>query len=94
MGMIHAARLSEDLGFAPSGTAQRLAALCAAMRLPTEAPVFPRKAYLEALRVDKKKRDSRIRYIVLKGIGEADSVPLTPAEIMTVRRRREPLVAL
>lgn len=88
MGMVYAARRSEELGFSPDSTADRIEALCARMGLPTRTPTFPRRAYLDALRVDKKKRDSRIRYIVLRGIGEADSVPLTPSEIIPVRRRR------
>ena len=50
--------------------------------LPTKLPARPRKAYLGALRVDKKSRDSRIRYIALRRIGRAEAVELTPAEIL------------
>ena len=82
MGMVYAARRSEQLesrtgghGRAPRGAAARFG-------LPTELPPGPRKAYLGALRVDKKRRDSRIRYIALRRIGRAEAVELTPAEIL------------
>ena len=76
-----AARRSEWLGFAPEGTADRIEGLCARFGLPTELPAFPRSAYISALRVDKKMRDARIQYVVLRGIGRAETVRLTPAEI-------------
>ena len=82
MGMVFAARRSEQLGCAPAGTAARLCALLARLGLPTELPARPRSAYLRALKVDKKRRDARIHYIVLRGIGRAEAVPLTAAEIL------------
>jgi len=85
MGMVYAARRSEDLGFAPSGTADRLEALLQRAGLPTELPPIARKAYLSALRVDKKKQDRRIHFVVLRRIGAADTEPLTPEEIYPAR---------
>lgn len=82
MGMAFAARRSEALGLAPAGTAARLVALLASLGLPTELPRHPRRAYLAALSVDKKKRDSRIRFVALRGIGQAETVPLLPREIL------------
>jgi len=82
MGMVHAARLSERLALAPEGTAARVEALLRRFELPTELPRFPREAYLAALRVDKKKRDGRIRYVVLRRIGRAETVPLGAARIL------------
>jgi 3-dehydroquinate synthase len=81
IGMVFAARRSEALGHAPAGTADRLEALCRRFGLPTEIPQFPRGAYLAALRVDKKTRDSRIRFVVLEGIGRARTVPLRAEEL-------------
>ena len=86
MGMVYAARRSEALDLAPAGTADRIEALCERIGLPTDLPSFDRKAYLEILRVDKKRRESRIRYIVLRGIGRAETALLTPAEILPPRR--------
>jgi shikimate kinase/3-dehydroquinate synthase len=81
IGMVFAARRSEALGHAPAGTADRLEALCRRFGLPTEIPQFPRSAYLAALRVDKKTRDARIRFVVLEGIGCARTVPLRAEEL-------------
>jgi 3-dehydroquinate synthase len=44
MGMVFAARRSEELGFAPQGTRERLEALLRRAGLPTEPPAFPRSA--------------------------------------------------
>ncbi len=86
MGMVFAARRSEALGLAAAGTAERLESLLGRLGLPTELPEFPRKAYLDALRVDKKRRDAQIRFVALRGIGKAEIVPLTPAEILPAGR--------
>jgi len=94
MGMVYSARRSEELGLAPEGTAARLEALLRRFALPTELPRFSREAYLAALRVDKKKRDGRIRYVVLRRIGRAETVPLSAARILppdrAAGRRRVP----
>jgi 3-dehydroquinate synthase len=81
IGMVYAAARSEALGLAPAGTALRLRRLCERFGLPTDPPGRPRSAYLAALRVDKKKRDSTIGFVALEGIGRARVVPLTPAEV-------------
>jgi 3-dehydroquinate synthase len=88
MGMVFAARRSEALGIAPEGTAERLEALLRRAGLPTALPDFPRRAYLSALGVDKKKREARIRFVVLRGIGTADTMPLLPEEILPPRTAR------
>ena len=82
MGMVYAAAHSERLGFAPEGTRARIEALLGRIGLPTKLPRFERRAYLKALSVDKKKRDARIHFVALRGIGEADTVPLLPKEIL------------
>lgn len=85
MGMVYAARRSEQLAIAPAGTADRLATLLGRAGLPTELPGIARKAYLAALRVDKKKQEKRIQFVVLRRIGAADTVSLTPEEIYPAR---------
>jgi 3-dehydroquinate synthase len=81
IGMVYAAQRSEALGTAPAGTAARLEALCRRFGLPVTPPDFARSAYLEALRVDKKTRDSKIHFVVLEGIGRAHTLPLRPEEV-------------
>jgi 3-dehydroquinate synthase len=82
MGMVYAAGHSERLGLAPAGTQERIEALLGRIGLPTKLPSFERRAYLKALSVDKKKRDRRIRFVALRGIGKAETVPLLPSEIL------------
>jgi len=82
IGMVYAARRSEALGLAPGGTAQRIEALLGRFGLPIELPDFRRDAYLAALGVDKKKRNGRIRYVVLRRIGRAETLPLSAARIL------------
>jgi 3-dehydroquinate synthase len=89
IGMAFAAERSEKLGLSPEGTRDRLVALLARAGLPTELPDFPRRAYLQALRVDKKKRESRIRFVALRGIGKVEIVPLLPGEIMPPMRAKK-----
>ena len=84
IGMVFAARRSEELGLAPAGTAERIARLLRRVGLPTEVPEAPRRAYLSALRVDKKSRGSRIHFVVLRGIGRAETLPLAADEILPV----------
>ena len=88
MGMVFAARRSEELGFAPEGTAARLAKLLVRAALPTELPSFPRRAYLGAMGVDKKRREGEIRFVVLRRIGRAEVVALRPADILPPRAVR------
>ncbi len=82
IGMVFAAERSEALGTAPAGTAGRLAALLERAGLPTRVPDRPRKAYLAALGVDKKREGAGIHFVVLKGIGRAGTVSLRPDEIL------------
>jgi 3-dehydroquinate synthase len=89
MGLAYAARRSEELGLAAAGTAERIEALLLRFGLPVELPQRPRGAYLEALKVDKKSRDSRIRYIVLRRIGRAEAVSLTPAQVLPAGAMRQ-----
>jgi len=88
IGMLVAARKSEQLGLAPAGTAERIRSLVLRFGLPSELPNHPRNAYLDALRVDKKMANSKIRFVVLRGIGRAETVPLTPREVLPASRRR------
>jgi 3-dehydroquinate synthase len=90
IGMVYAAERSEALGFAPLGTAARIAKLCQRFGLPTVPPAYARSAYLAALQVDKKKRDSRIHYVVLEGMGSARTEPLLPSQIAAALPARPP----
>jgi len=82
IGMVFAAQRSEELGFAPAGTRDRIENVLARAGLPTRAPNRPRSAYLSAIAVDKKKRGGKIHFVVLEGIGKSSTVALTAREIL------------
>jgi len=90
MGMVYAARRGEALGWTPRRSRERLEALVERAGLPTELPQFSRRAYLEALRVDKKRQDTRIRFVALHRVGWAETHPLTPEEILPPSALRGP----
>ena len=85
IGMVFAAELSRRQGHASAGSAERLRALLARLGLPTEPPdlVTNREAYLQAISVDKKMRDASVGFVVLREIGRAEVVKLTPEEILS-----------
>jgi 3-dehydroquinate synthase len=84
MGMVFASRLSERLELAPAGVSERLETLLKQVGLPTEPTDWTseRKAYLRAIAVDKKVRRKKVRFVVLRGIGSAEILPLSPEEIL------------
>lgn len=71
IGTLMAARLSEQLGHAPTGIEAAIAECYSRAGLPVEVPEFPAEAWLDAMGHDKKNIGSRIRYILLRGIGDA-----------------------
>ena len=84
MGMAFAARLSERRGLCAPGAADRLIALLERIGLPVEPPDWgsQRAAYLQAVAVDKKVRGEKVRFVVLREIGRAELLPLSPGEIL------------
>jgi 3-dehydroquinate synthase len=84
MGMVFAARLSEKRGICPPGCAARLEVLIKRAGLPAQPPDWSqdRNAYLRAISVDKKIRAEKVGFVVLRDIGSAEVLPLTPEEIL------------
>jgi len=78
IGMVLAARLSAELGRAPSGDGARLAALLDALGLPTRSPAIDAADVLERMRLDKKNLGGLLRLVLWRGIGQADVVPGVP----------------
>ncbi|OIP98503.1 MAG: 3-dehydroquinate synthase [Zetaproteobacteria bacterium CG2_30_46_52] len=71
LGTIMAARLSEQLGFAPAGTEKRIVAMFELAGLPTTVPQFSADTWLDVMGHDKKNVGSLIRYILLRDVGDA-----------------------
>jgi len=71
IGTLMAARLSEQLNYAPNGTESTILNCYLAASLPTTIPSFSADAWLDAMGHDKKNIGSQIRYILLRDIGDA-----------------------
>jgi 3-dehydroquinate synthase len=75
VGMVLAARLSENLGMAGAEDTARLIALLGRLGLPTETSrQHPASRLLELMRLDKKNSAGTQRLILWRGIGKAEIV--------------------
>ncbi|HKA43312.1 MAG TPA: 3-dehydroquinate synthase [Burkholderiales bacterium] len=70
-GMVLAAKLSQRLGLIAAADVARTADILARADLPTAAPELGVERYLELMGHDKKVQEGRIRFILLKRLGEA-----------------------
>ncbi len=70
-GMMLAADLSVRLGLLNESVRQRLIKLIAAAHLPTRAPDLGVESYIKLMHGDKKSEAGKIRFILLKSLGEA-----------------------
>lgn len=71
IGTVMAARLSEQLGYAPTDTEKRVRNCYQKVGLPVEVPDFSADQWLDAMGHDKKNVGSHIRYVLLNDIGSA-----------------------
>lgn len=83
IGMMAAARLSEEVGLAPAGTSQRVAGLLRCFDLPVAAPGYDPAALLEKIALDKKVRSGRVRFVLLEEIGRARPGVEVPSGVLT-----------
>ena len=77
-GIVLAAELSRRLGWIGSRDVDRIADILSRARLPVAAPDLGVGRYLELMEHDKKVEGGKIRFVLLKSIGEAfvtDDVP-------------------
>jgi 3-dehydroquinate synthase len=72
MGLVAAGRLAVRLGLAEAGLAARQEALLGALGLPVRIEGTTPEAVATALRHDKKARDGRVPFVLLKGLGRAE----------------------
>jgi 3-dehydroquinate synthase len=70
-GMALATRLSRQLGLVDEETTHRVCALLDAAGLPVNPPELGLERYLDLMGHDKKVRDGRLRFVLLRRIGEA-----------------------
>jgi 3-dehydroquinate synthase len=72
VGMVVAARLAHRLGLVEQSTADRQVALLEAVELPTRFATPAPRAVADALARDKKARDGRVPFVLLKALGRAE----------------------
>ncbi len=82
VGMAVAARLSNRLTLIDTGTAERQIALLSAVGLPTRFEAPGPDELWEALRHDKKAREGRVPFVLLKALGRAEVCFDVPAEMV------------
>jgi 3-dehydroquinate synthase len=76
VGMVLAAALSSQVGRAPAADGGRLAQLLSRFALPTKLPAgLDPDALIERMRLDKKSVSGRLRFVLWRGIGNAEIVP-------------------
>jgi 3-dehydroquinate synthase len=81
-GMMCAARLSERLGWFAAIDVARLRALLRRAALPVEAPPLGADRYLALMSRDKKVVGGAIRFVLLRGIGDAVLTDDVPADAL------------
>jgi 3-dehydroquinate synthetase len=78
VGLLAAARLSQELGLCPATLAAEVEALLLATGLPCRLGGLDPAALLAAMRTDKKWQSGRNRFILLRGIGQPQIVEDVP----------------
>jgi 3-dehydroquinate synthase len=71
LGMMAAARISRRMGLLEESEVERLERLIMAAGLPVTMPELDREVVMQAMRHDKKVRDDKIRFVLLKSVGNA-----------------------
>ncbi|MDF2732933.1 MAG: aroK aroB, partial [Desertimonas sp.] len=80
VGLVAAARLSEQLGLAATGLADRVETLVGGVGLATSlSAAMPVDALAEAMHRDKKRKDGKLRFVVLRDVGDPVVTEEVPA---------------
>lgn len=82
-GMVKAAQLGQQLGVTPAGTADRIAAACAALGLPTQI-ACTQADYAAAIGRDKKGSGETISLVLLRELGQAVTHALPKKEVLAL----------
>jgi 3-dehydroquinate synthase len=79
LGLVLAARLSHKIGWLPAGEAARIERVVQACQLPVRLrQKLPAEKLLAAMKLDKKVRGGKLRFIALRAIGRAETVDDVP----------------
>ncbi|CAI2719541.1 3-dehydroquinate synthase [Nitrospina watsonii] len=78
IGMVIAARLSQQMRYCDAATVERITKLIHRYGLPTQLPDFPARDYIESMYRDKKAREKKIRFILVRALGQVEIVDAVP----------------
>lgn len=81
LGMVAAARLSEQRGLCSHDTAEQIYDLITSYGLPSTCPHFLLKDWEKSLKRDKKVRGHEIHYVFVKSIGQVEVLPCAVGEL-------------
>ena len=83
LGLVLAARLSQKLGSLPSTAVTRIERVVQAAQLPVRLrKKISAEKLLEAMKLDKKARNGKLRFIALRRIGQAETVDDVPEKLV------------
>jgi len=89
-GMVLAARLSQRLGYLTEAEVLRLIAIIGRAGLPTDPPAMPAERWLDLMAIDKKAEGGEVRYVLLRGLGNAVIEAVDDATVAAVLREYAP----
>jgi len=81
IGMVVAARVAKAMGLCSSEFPGRTEAILAAFGLPTQVPSFQSDSVWQAMGLDKKKRGSRLRFVLPRALGDVIITEEVPQEV-------------
>jgi len=85
IGMVHAARLSSNLGKCDSSVPERIQALLDKLGLPTALPELRPDEIVESMTHDKKAEKKKIRFVLVNQMGEVEIIDdIPPQELKKV----------
>jgi len=82
VGMVAAAKIAAQLGWADPALAGRLEAVLSSWGLPVRCPPFEAEQICQALAFDKKKRGPELRWILPRAIGQVEIADSVPPEVV------------
>ena len=86
MGIVLAAKLSEKIGMCAEGLADRVRNDFVNCGLQTSCP-YTIARMAEAMGMDKKAEDGRVRFVLLRGIGDVDTCTLDVADVVKIMEK-------
>lgn len=83
IGLVTEARFAEQIGLAQKGLTAQITSVLSGLGLPTSIPAnLPREEILRAMRVDKKKNATSIRFALPVDIGNVELMDVTDLELV------------